>query len=363
LAPSFAPCAAHDNHLPFLLLWKAELGCKPGCAAPCGADPSKPPTPTGMVGPGPQKVAATEGPGRPRAASCELLHQSPPRHRLPRSVERRHHDDTASATSGKGSSSSEPIFLLCDAGAKGFPIRYASDGFCTLFGYSQASCLGQYCGLLFGGPAVQADKLACHHLALLSDLSDEEVARGLQRIGQAADADIQAMLTQPQEKVGFSLLLCRSRRGTVIVCEVVMLMLQHPEHGWSYTISFLRDVSHVVRARTVLRAAAQGGYGTLLAAWRGGLASRLAKLGIGRGGGGLAEYMHDTALGLKQAAPDERDFQQAPVCASTRPILACRGSDGSCHSVVSKSCDRELGTVARGRRRRKGRPCNRLGVE
>lgn len=260
------------------------------------------------------------------------------------------------------------IFVLCDASCQGFPIRYASEGFCQLFGYDEADCLGEFCGMLFGGPAIKADDKALLAAAAEANISEADAARGIDRLARFADEQCARTLGRPREEVGFSLLLCRTKSGAVIVCELLMLVLHHPEHGWSYTISFLRDVTRTVQVRTVLRAAVQGGYRTLVEAWRGGINSRLARLGIGSSGDGVVDYMRDTALGLRQAMlpgqPRARAATSVPMPRLRRrrrgrvgpracgrhaaaeglveavsPLGACdRGGDGGC---CSRGCSQD----------------------
>ena len=46
-------------------------------------------------------------------------------------------------------------FILCDASADRYPIRYASQGFGDLFGFAPGECLGKNCGDLVGSAAVR----------------------------------------------------------------------------------------------------------------------------------------------------------------------------------------------------------------
>jgi hypothetical protein len=192
------------------------------------------------------------------------------------------------------------VFVLCDAGSMGFPIRYVSRGFCKLLGYDEDECVGEFCGMFFGGPAIKADPTALLHIAKKSSLSEAQAARGIDELAHYADKQCEFMLASP-EQVGFALVLCRTKKGVILVCEVLMMMLNRPEHGWSYTISFLRDITGMIPVRTVLRAAVQGGYGTLVQALHGGVTTRLASLGIRGSDGGVVGYMQDTALGTRNA--------------------------------------------------------------
>lgn len=146
-------------------------------------------------------------------------------------------------------------FLLCNAntGASGWPIQYASPGFCDFFQCGPNDCVGKKCGELVGGFSITncGANMLCVANALNLDLGKLEKAIYFLK-GYATNEYLQTMMS-PGGKVGFVLTLSCKKDGTIFVCEVIISTLKHP-NGFTYVISMQRDVSNEISAEGLIYA-------------------------------------------------------------------------------------------------------------
>lgn len=189
--------------------------------------------------------------------------------------------------------SPQGVFILCD-NTDGFPMRYISQGFVNLFGYSREECIGKRCGRLVGGPSIKGDATAVASISESSGLSKTEVMAGIDKLTAHAGEQCRLMMESPKDRVGFSLLLNRKKNGAIFVCECLTLVLNRPELGWSYSIGMQRDVSHEVSTCGLLKALATGGYEDILRVRREEVKSRLKRVAVG--GDKVVQYVYNTAL-------------------------------------------------------------------
>mmetsp|Transcript_50491 Transcript_50491/g.130066 ORF Transcript_50491/g.130066 Transcript_50491/m.130066 type:complete len:905 (+) Transcript_50491:74-2788(+) len=170
-------------------------------------------------------------------------------------------------------------FILCDANAQGFPIRYASQGFVDLFGYKAAECVGRRCGDLVAAPIAKDPDMA--GLGKGCGLSKADVAKGLDFLTEHAASEVREMMANPAEHVAFALVLNRRKNQRVFVCELVMHAHQHPTFGWSYCVGLQSDATREVSIAKLLKAAVHGGYEELVKGRRASMRQRVGRLGIG----------------------------------------------------------------------------------
>lgn len=214
----------------------------------------------------------------------------------------------------------EGVFVLCDISQQGFPIQFASQGFTDLYGYGQAECIGKKCGALVGGQSVKADAQALARAAEASGLALDEAAHALDKLAAHAAEQCRSMFGDGRS--GFTLLLNRKKSGAVFTCELLTVVLERADLGWSFAIGLQRDVTRTVPVGTLLAAAARGELQDLVDESKVGVASRLAQLGIGSSG--VARHMHDSAVGRMEAM---RPSTSSTASTSSRS-RAAKGSSG-----------------------------------
>jgi len=199
-------------------------------------------------------------------------------------------------------------FLLCDSNARGFPIRYASQGFADLFGYYASECLGRKCGDLVA-PKTMLDGPALHCLTQLCDLTGAEVQEGVQTLNEYIVEECQQMMAARGSKVGFAVVVNQKKDGTVFACEVVMIVYRHPVLGWSYTVGFQRDVTNEVPMKDLLLVALSRKCKELMHSRQAQMEKRLEHLGIQ--GEDAVNYLHSKSADMWQswlAALQSHDF-------------------------------------------------------
>lgn len=209
----------------------------------------------------------------------------------------------------KAGPSPESIFLLCEVGKQGFPIQYASPGFTELYGYGQAECIGKNCGTLVGGESIKADEQALAQVAKAAGLAHEEAIGALDTLTARAGEQCRAMFGDG--RFGFTLALNRKKNGAIFTCELLTVLLQRADLGWSFAIGMQRDVSRAVPPGELLAAAACGGLQELVEESQVGIASRLAQLGISSGG--VAQHVHDNAVARAQAMRPSAGGRRRPA--------------------------------------------------
>lgn len=228
-------------------------------------------------------------------------------------------------------SGDQGVFILCDVRNNSFPIRYASPGFLSLFECSEAECVGKPCWELLGGSAIDADSAALLAAASDAGMPEAEAIRGLDVLTHYATEECTAMLRNPQEKVGFALLISRKKSGAVIVCEQLMLVLDRPELGWSYAIGIQREITHEVPMDELLRAAAGGEFKALAEARLEGVKGRLAHCGIGSAGSSVVKYVHSTAVGNLQTTGQPLPPQSKVATLKSRGLPLPTSKHGRVH--------------------------------
>jgi hypothetical protein len=185
-------------------------------------------------------------------------------------------------------------FILCDANATGFPIRYASQGFVDLFEYKASECLGKKCGDLVGGPCIRD----------VTDLeiqghSKDSVITSVNFLTEYAANECRLMMENPDQTSAFALVLNRKKSGRLFVCELVMMAHRHPTLGWSYCVGLQRDVTDVVSISSLLDAVSSAKYKELVEHTRKTMLDRVTSLGL-RGTDAVL-YLHEKASEMWQA--------------------------------------------------------------
>eukprot|EP00443_Scrippsiella_acuminata_P048640 CAMPEP_0115188564 /NCGR_PEP_ID=MMETSP0270-20121206/11076_1 /TAXON_ID=71861 /ORGANISM="Scrippsiella trochoidea, Strain CCMP3099" /LENGTH=564 /DNA_ID=CAMNT_0002601751 /DNA_START=66 /DNA_END=1760 /DNA_ORIENTATION=+ len=190
----------------------------------------------------------------------------------------------------------ECSFVLCDANSQGFPIRHASPGFQDLFMYSSEECFGQKCGELVGSQSVVNHSLVA--AAELSGLAEAEAEAALHIVAGHASGEIRAMAANPSDRVAFTIVVNRTKSGSLVPCEVDMRILRHPVLGWSYCVGLQRGISGKISAASVLHAAAQGveAFGTFVDSHRGKDQAARKVLSCGAS----TQYLHSIAAKMWQ---------------------------------------------------------------
>jgi hypothetical protein len=145
-------------------------------------------------------------------------------------------------------------FILCDGNANGFPISYASAGFCDLFGYPAAECKGVKCGDLVADKSILANDPELERTAKIAGLSPEAVRAGLSLMTAYTGNECKQIMEEAG-KVSFSLVLNRRKNGELFVNELVMMTHRYPSLGWSYFVGFQRDISGEIPLTQLLQAA------------------------------------------------------------------------------------------------------------
>mmetsp|Transcript_53858 Transcript_53858/g.175172 ORF Transcript_53858/g.175172 Transcript_53858/m.175172 type:complete len:325 (-) Transcript_53858:97-1071(-) len=171
-------------------------------------------------------------------------------------------------------------FVLCDCGAIGFPIRYASMGFSDLFGYTPAEWTGRRCGDLVAEAAIRAHDPQLRALAAVAGMGAAEVDTALKAMTRFAAQECRRMMARPNDGMGTALVLNRSKKGKLKVIELVMLVCRHPRCGWPYSAGLQTDITKEVSVSMLLRALFDGNYTALLRQQEPGLQGRLRTLDI-----------------------------------------------------------------------------------
>mmetsp|Transcript_110788 Transcript_110788/g.357499 ORF Transcript_110788/g.357499 Transcript_110788/m.357499 type:complete len:389 (+) Transcript_110788:71-1237(+) len=171
-------------------------------------------------------------------------------------------------------------FVLCDCGAIGFPIRYASMGFSDLFGYTPAEWTGRRCGDLVAEAAIRAHDPELRALAAVAEMGAADVDIALKAMTRFAAQECRRMMARPNDGMGTALVLNRSKKGKLKVIELVMLVCRHPRCGWPYSVGLQTDITKEVSVSMLLRALFDGNYTALLRQQEPGLQGRLRTLDI-----------------------------------------------------------------------------------
>lgn len=224
--------------------------------------------------------------------------------------------------------STEGSFILCDAMAEGFPIRYASRGFVELFGYNKMECNGKKCGVLVGGPSITAHDFAV--VAKTNGLSPDEVKEANDFLNNRARAECEAMMAKPGERMGFILALNRKKSGQLFVCEVLMFVMEHPVVGWPYSIGLQRDVTAEVPVGTLLLAASEARFPALARSREAPARERVATLRMEEGP--TREFFHSKSLEMweemmRMVSEAQGDLKVEALGNSTVALSTSAGSE------------------------------------
>lgn len=180
-------------------------------------------------------------------------------------------------------------FILCDANGRGFPMRYASQGFVELFGHNAAECMGMKCGDLVTNN-FDMEKIA----GLANGLTMEQVHQSSSFVKQHAGEQCQAMMANPHGAQGFSLVLNRTKDNEYLVIELVMFVHMHPAFGWAYTVGIQTDITPEVPVGLLLQLAQdRTSYETFLQGREELLQQRLGHLALGDDT--TMQYLHEKA--------------------------------------------------------------------
>jgi len=190
--------------------------------------------------------------------------------------------------------SSEGTFLLGDAQAQGFPIRYASPGFEQTYGYRAADIVGKKCGDVIGGSMIKTKSLA--QLAKTVGLTLREADASIRFLTAKAAEACRVMMANPGTCVGVAILVNRKKNGVLFVCECLVLNLRHPTLNWSYCVGFQRDISKQVPLERLLSAAiSDSAYSALIESRGSALDARRQSL-LGVGSENVVRCLHEKAL-------------------------------------------------------------------
>mmetsp|Transcript_40940 Transcript_40940/g.108205 ORF Transcript_40940/g.108205 Transcript_40940/m.108205 type:complete len:681 (+) Transcript_40940:76-2118(+) len=217
----------------------------------------------------------------------------------------------------------EGVFLMADAQAIGFPIRYASPGFEQVYGYSAAEIVGRKCGDLIGGPAIASSMESLASLATAVSCPLQEADARIRFLIAKAGEACRVMMANPGTRVGVALLANRKKSGALFVCECLVLNLKHPTLNWSYCVGFQRDISSEVPLRTLLANASEDAYARLLQTRSAAIESRRAAL-LGVGGENIMRYLHEKAMDV--FSMDIWRTLRSELITSVQPSAADRGS-------------------------------------
>jgi len=150
--------------------------------------------------------------------------------------------------------SGEDSFILCDSNSPGYPIRYVSEGFKALYGFSAAECAGKTCGELVGGGSILREGRAeLLEAAEHADLTGEQALEAIDLI----TSEVAAYVKQ-ESKTGLALAMNRRRSGNLFVCEMEVRRKKHPLLGWSFEAGVQRDISADISVPDLLTAATKG---------------------------------------------------------------------------------------------------------
>jgi len=156
-------------------------------------------------------------------------------------------------------------FILCDALAVGFPIRYASQGFVDLFGFKASECIGKKCGDLVGSPSIYAHDADLKALTAAHGVSHDMATEGLKAVTERAQEECRKMAADPTAHMGFALVVNRKSDGDLFVCEVLMQISHHTGTGWPYSVGFQSDITDDISVAELLKSAANGKLDALIA--------------------------------------------------------------------------------------------------
>lgn len=173
-------------------------------------------------------------------------------------------------------------FILCDGNATGFPISYASAGFCDLFGYPAVECKGVKCGDLVAAKSIIDNDSALKNTSSLAGVSTESVRVGLDLMTAYTGKECKEIIND-DGKVSFSVVLNRRKDGELFVNELVMMMHRYPSLGWSYFVGFQRDISNEISVSQLMHAAQSAeDYLSLIRERDAHVAAHVARLGAQR---------------------------------------------------------------------------------
>lgn len=188
-------------------------------------------------------------------------------------------------------------FSICDGKVDGFPLRYASQGFVDLFGYSVSECMGKQCGSLVGAPAILASDQALRSVMEASGIDAGGAQERLGFLTEFVGEQMRRMAADPEAHVGQALLVNRKKNGDLFVCELTTQMRKHPTLGWPYVIGVQRDVSEDLPVSALLEAVGTGAYASLIDRHSGTKAHTVAQLNAAD----TVAYMHHKAFDMWQA--------------------------------------------------------------
>jgi len=223
-------------------------------------------------------------------------------------------------------------FILCDCNAMGFPIRYASVGFCELFEYMASEIKGNKCGDLVAEKSIRANDPGLQHLAAEAGLSPEDTDRALKTITEHVNRECRSMVARPLELTGFGVVLNRTKTGRFKVIELAMVVCRHPTAGWLYSVGLQTDVTADISVRRLMRAAAErsSAYAAFVSSQEPTMQSRLGLLDIH--GRAAAQYLNVKAsemwetLMLDALEPEVKNLSEASDLSTCFAPADCDGS-------------------------------------
>lgn len=152
--------------------------------------------------------------------------------------------------------------FLGKADRKGLVIGHISQAFADSFGYTLAECVGHSC-IPFFSRFVDTEcglKRACQESGLAPKMLEER----LRLIAGHAESEVGGMAALA-EKLGFPLVVTGKKTGELLVCELAMRLLRHPQLGCPYFIGICTDITGEVPVTQLLNAHSQHDYAELLA--------------------------------------------------------------------------------------------------
>ncbi|CAE8663145.1 unnamed protein product [Polarella glacialis] len=168
-----------------------------------------------------------------------------------------------------------------DVTDEGYTIRYASPGFCALFGCETSDGLGKRC-CNFVGYNCTAGNLSTVAQALGMDLEEAKT-----RVQFALKCLVQQGMKyrgtwdKPSSGVACAPVLAFNGTSEPFVCEIVLSSRTDLRTTWGYTVILHRDVTDEVPVRKLLEAACPGGgFDQLVQEHKFGLLRRLSSAGI-----------------------------------------------------------------------------------
>lgn len=234
-------------------------------------------------------------------------------------------------------------FILCDGNAHGFPISFASPGFASLHGRTQAECRGVKCGTLVAGPLnVTPERLEWTSKA--TGLSPDECKRAHDIMTNYTSDQCRLIMESPDEAVSFALVLNRRKNGDLFVNELIMMLHQHPAFGWSYFVGLQRDASSEVSMTTLLKAAqSRDTYEALCNSRQAQVHKRVA--GLGAKASDAVQYLNEKACEAWCALMC--DMLPASAKSTNLPSTLCSGQTGASISEESSEVSESVNTAVR----------------